>query len=44
MGGVDESDLRDQDLLQTYKFKSALILAPQLGPQTETGDASLVQV
>ena len=44
MGGVDDSDLRDQDLLQTYKFKSALMLVPQLSSQTETGGDSLVQV
>ena len=46
LGEVDESDLRGQDLLQTYKFKSALMLVPQLGSdsETETGEASLVQV
>ena len=41
LGEVDESDL-----LQTYKFKSALMLVPQLGSdsETETGAASVNKI
>ena len=42
-GEEDDSDLCDQDLLQTYKFKSALMLVPQINSQTATRAASLIQ-